>query len=65
MVLDVVGLAKGDGDLVLDNDFTLSGIAGDIGDDDDGEDSLDLRGGRSLDPILLTLKNEKLVIHFD
>ena len=63
MVLDV---AKGDGDLVLDV-LTLSGIAGDIGDDDDGdgEDSLDLRGGRSLDPILLTLKNEKLVIHFD
>ena len=42
MVLDV---AKGDGDLVLDV-LTLSGIAGDIGDDDDGdgEDSLDLRG---------------------
>ena len=58
VVLDVV---KGDGD--LDNNvLTLSGIAGEIGDDDDGEESLDLRG--SLGPILLTLKKSKFYMHF-
>ena len=48
---------NGDGDKAL----TLSGR----GDGDDDGDGVDLKGRRALDPILLTLKNEKLVIDLD
>ena len=71
--LEVVGVViNGDGDNSLtlgeDDDFnngdgdkalTLSG-RGDGDDDGDG-----VEGRRALDPILLTLKNEKLVIGLD
>ena len=71
--LEVVGVVtNGDGDYALtlgvvtngDCDNALNGDGDNAlnGDGDNNGDGVDLKGGRALDPILLTLKNEKLVI---